>query len=347
MTVFEVEKKRQKIKELEKNIQNPDAWENKEELLKQSRELAKLKKEIEEIEEMEIKLALLKEEFNEELFNQLEKEIKKKEIETFLSGPYDKGDAILEIIAGAGGKDSEDWAAMLKRMYEKYCQRKGFKIEILDQNYGEEGPEGRIGVKSVTMEIKGKMAFGLLKGESGVHRLVRISPFSAQGLRHTSFALVSVLPKIPPADIKNLKVRDEDLKIEYFKASGPGGQYVNKRMTAVKITHLPTGIVASCQSERSLHQNKEKAMEILYSRLYQFFEEKRKEKLKKLKGKKVSIEWGNQIRSYVLHPYKLVKDLRTGIESSDVKKILDGEIDEFIEAEIKLLSQNAKIRESY
>ena len=170
MTDFEIEKKRQKVKDLETALQNPNIWQNREELLIQSRELARLKKEIEDIEDMEIKLALLKEEFDKELFNQLEEEIKKKEIEFFLSGPYDKGDAILEIIAGAGGKDSEDWAAMLKRMYERFCQRKGFRIEILDQNYGEEGPEGRIGVKSVTMEIKGKMAYGLLKGESGVHR---------------------------------------------------------------------------------------------------------------------------------------------------------------------------------
>jgi peptide chain release factor 2 len=336
LTVFEIEKKKKRIEELEKKIENPDFWKNKEESLKETQELASLKKEVNEFEELELEMEIAKEE-REEFLENLEKKIKEKELTTFLVGKYDTGDAILEILAGAGGKDSEDWATLLKRMYERYAQRKGFKVKILSQNLGEPGPEGRIGTKSVSMEIKGKYAFGLLKNEHGVHRLVRISPFSAQGLRHTSFALVSVLPKIQKVEDLEIKIKPEDLKIEFLKASGPGGQYVNKRMTAVRITHLPTKITVFSQSERSQAQNKKKALEILYGRLYQFLKEKQEKELEKIKGEKVSPSWGNQIRSYVLHPYKLVKDLRTKVETSEVEKVLDGELDEFIEAEIKLL----------
>jgi peptide chain release factor 2 len=279
----------------------------------------------------------LKENPNEKEIEAFERKLKKKELEIFLSGKYDRGDAILIIQAGAGGEDAQDWATMLLRMYQRYCQRKGFNFEILDVNYGEPGPEGRIGIKSAVLEIKGNFAFGFLKKESGVHRLVRISPFSAKGLRHTSFALVQVLPKIPKAEIN---IKPEDLKFEFFKASGPGGQYVNKRMTAVRVYHLPTKITVSCQTERSLAQNKEKALEILASRIYQHLEEKRKMEIEKIKGKKVSVEFGSQIRSYVLHPYKLVKDLRTKVETKNVEEVLDGDLDQFIEAEI---TKNDKI----
>lgn len=282
---------------------------------------------------MELEFEILKENLNEKEIENFEKKLKSKEIETFLLGKYDRGDAILIIQAGAGGEDAQDWAAILLRMYQRYCQRKGFNFEILDIDYGNPGPEGRIGIKSAILEIKGNFAFGLLKKEAGVHRLVRISPFSAKGLRHTSFALVQVLPKIEKSEIK---IKPEDIKFEFFKASGPGGQYVNKRMTAVRIRHLPTNIIVSCQTERSLAQNKEKALEILASKLYQHFEEKKKEELEKIKGKKVSVEFGNQIRSYVFHPYKLVKDIRTKIETTNVDEVLDGNLDDFIEAEIKL-----------
>ena len=267
----------------------------------------------------------------------LEKRIKKEEFKTFLSGKYDKSSAVLSIYAGAGGQDSQDWATMLKRMYERFCQNRGFETKILHQSFGEGGgPEGRIGTKSVTLEIQGSYAYGFLKKESGVHRLVRISPFSPQKLRHTSFALVEILPEIEKETEKEIKIKPEDLKIDFYRSSGPGGQHVNRRETAVRITHLPTGLVASCQSERVQGQNRERAMKMIYSKLYQLKTEKQQEKISQIKGKTVSASWGNQIRSYVLHPYKLVKDLRTNIETSNVESVLNGNLDEFVEAEIKI-----------
>ena len=295
-----------------------------------------MEKEIEDLREIS-KLAdeSLKKEIKEKIEN-LNSKIESLSKEIFLSGKYDRGDAILQILAGAGGKDSQDFATILLRMYKRYCQRKGFKTEILSQNFGEPGPEGRIGTKSAVMEIRGNFAYGLLKGESGVHRLVRISPFSAKGLCHTSFVLVEVLPKIPKIEKEKIKIKPEDLKIEFFRASGPGGQYVQKRETAVRITHLPTGIRVSCQTERSQIRNREKAMELLYSKLYQYLKKKEKEELMKIRGKKIPPSFGNQIRSYIFHPYKLIKDLRTGVETKDIEEVLDGNLDKFIEEEIKL-----------
>lgn len=313
-------------------MQRPDLWQNKEKAIKIAQELTKLKKELEEIEKLEKELSSLKEGREIEEF---EKNLKEKELVIFLSGKYDKGNAILSIASGAGGQDAQDWATMLLRMYERYCQRKGWKVTILEQSFGEAGgPEGRIGTKSVTLEIKGDYAYGFLKKESGVHRLVRISPFSPKALRHTSFALVEVLPEIRSEE-EEIKIRPEDLKIEFYRASGPGGQYVNKRETAVRITHLPTGIVASCQSERLQGMNREKALKILMAKLKQLKTEAIEKELKKIKGGMISASWGNQIRSYVLHPYKMVKDLRTGIETSNVEDVLDGNLDKFIEAEIR------------
>ncbi len=269
----------------------------------------------------------------EEKIDNLSKRIKRKELEAYFNDKYDKGNAIISIFSGAGGQDAEDWATMLLRMYNRYCERKEFKVVVIDESFGE-GNEDRKGIKSVMIEIRGKYAFGLLKRETGVHRLVRISPFSAQKLRHTSFALVEVLPEI--TDEKEIEIKEEDIRVDYYRASGPGGQYVNKRDSAVRITHLPTGIVVSCQSERLQGKNKEKAISVLMSKLYAFEKEKQEKELSKIKGDKISASWGNQIRSYVLHPYKLVKDLRTNIESTQPDKVLDGELDEFIEEEIKL-----------
>ncbi len=262
--------------------------------------------------------------------------MKQKELQIFLSGKYDKNNAILQIFSGAGGIDAQDWATMVLRMFERYSIRKGFRVKSLHQSFGEGvGPEGRIGTKSATLEIKGPYAYGFLKKESGVHRLVRQSPFSVKKLRHTSFILVEVLPEIGKKEEEEIKIKPVDLKIETFRASGPGGQYVNRRESAVRITHLPTGIAVSSQAERLQGLNKEQAMKVLYAKLYQLKKAEHRKELKKIKGATISVSWGNQIRSYVLHPYKLVKDLRTNIETSNVEEVLDGNLDQFIEAEIK------------
>lgn len=321
---------------MEKEIQKPDFWQEKERAIRVSQELAGFNEDIKEMEDLELGLEELKEGFSEEKIRDLEKKIKEKELKVFLSGKYDRGNAILSVFSGAGGQDAQDWATLLFRMYERCCQRKGFSAKVLHQAFGEGGgPEGRIGTKSATLEIRGAYAYGFLKKETGVHRLVRISPFSAQKLRHTSFALVEVLPEIKESE-SEIEIRSEDLKIDYYRASGPGGQYVNKRETSVRLTHLPTGVVVSCQSERLQGENRKLALEMLAAKLYQLQEESKKEELKKIKGDKISASWGNQIRSYVLHPYKMVKDLRTGLETSNTEGVLDGNLDEFIEAEIKI-----------
>ena len=247
-------------------------------------------------------------------------------------GKYDKGDAVVTIFAGAGGDDAEDWAAMLLAMYQKYAERQKLEFYLIHDNQNDHG-----GYRNVTFELQGSNAYGKLKNESGVHRLVRLSPFNAKSLRHTSFALVEVIPRF--AKTKEIEIPDEELKVEFMRASGPGGQNVNKRETAVRIVHLPTNLSAHAESERSQAQNRDKAMAILSAKLYKKMEDDR---LKKEKGMYVSktteIEWGNQIRSYVLHPYKLVKDHRTEFETSNVEAVLDGEIDGFLEAEKNLFS---------
>lgn len=345
-TVFDIKRKEKRIEEIEKQIQRQDFWRKQEQAIKISQELADLKKEIRDFIELKKELNDLeglsrekedqKEKQIEEKLQILESRVKNKEFQVWFSFERDKDNAILSIYAGAGGIDAQDWATMLLRMYERYCHFKGLKTAILDQSFGEAGgPEGRIGTKTAILEIKGKYAFGFLKKETGVHRLVRISPFSSRSLRHTSFALVEVLPEISEIKQAEINIKPEDLKIDYYRASGPGGQYVNKRETAVRITHLPSGVKVSCQKERLQGLNKNKAMKVLISRLFQKEKEKAEKEIKQFKGKNVSVGWGNQTRSYVLHPYKLVKDLRTGIEKSDVEKVLDGNLDEFIEAEIR------------
>ena len=294
-----------------------------------------LKKDIAFWEELDKKISDLEElvkisESDSELtgqINQQSKDIERKlaevRVRTLLSGKYDASDALFAIHAGAGGTDAQDWVEMLLRMYLRYAELKKFKVEVLSKSQGTEA-----GLKSVMLHISGEHAYGFLKNEAGVHRLVRISPFNTGKTRETSFALVEVLPVIPEAEVK---LDPKDIKIDTSTASGHGGQSVNTTYSAVRVTHLPTGITVSIQNERSQHQNKEKALEILRSRLAKLEEEKREKERKELRGEFHSPEWGNQIRSYVLHPYKLVKDHRTDFETSDVDSVLNGEIDEFIE----------------
>ena len=268
----------------------------------------------------------------------LSEKVKKAELQVFLSGKYDKGNAVLTITAGAGGQDAQDWATLMFRMYERYCANKNWKVKVLHESFGDPGPEGRIGIKQITFGVQGMYAYGFLKKEIGVHRLVRISPFSAKSLRHTSFAALEVLPEIHLQEEKDIDIKPDEIAAELFRSSGPGGQNVNKRETAVRLIHIPTGIVASCQSERSQAQNREKALEILTAKLYLQRVVAAAKELARLKGNKSSIEWGSQIRSYVLAPYQLVKDHRTNVETSNTQAVLAGTIDEFIEAALRLRS---------
>jgi len=317
------------LKKLEEKTLQPDFWSNPESAAKIQQEISVLKEDIEAIEKIEIELDVAED------LQKTEKEIEKQEFKIFLSGKYDKNNAILEIYSGVGGQDSQDWATMLLRMYEKYCATKNWKTNILHQSFGEAGgPDGRIGTKSVTIEIKGIYVYGFLKKETGVHRLVRQSPFNAKSLRQTSFALVNVLPEIDK-DF-DFEIKLDDLRVDTFKSSGPGGQYVNKTESAIRITHIPTGIVVSSQSERMQQKNRENAMKILYGKIYQLKEDQHAKELKDIKGEAISASWGNQIRSYVLHPYKMVKDLRTQYETSDTESVLNGNLEKFIEAELKL-----------
>jgi len=332
---------KKRIAELGREIERPDFWNNQEEAKKVSQELSDANETVDSIEELKRSaddvsdlISVLSEEELAVEIEKIESKLKGKENEIYFNGKYDKGNAILSVYSGAGGQDAQDWTAMILRMYERYCERKKFKVEVLDESFGEGGgSEGKEGIKSATLSISGKYVYGLLKKETGVHRLVRISPFSAQKLRHTSFALVEVLPEIEESEVE---IKVDDLRVDYYKASGPGGQYVNKRESAVRITHIPSGIVVTCQSERLQGKNKEQAMKMLVSKLYQYNLEKQEKTMSDIKGEKVSASWGNQIRSYVLHPYKMVKDLRTEVESTQPDKVLDGELDEFLEAEIKI-----------
>lgn len=298
-----------------------DFWEN----------LGREIKDIEELYELSREDKDLQKEIEKKLVN-LEKEFKDAEIKVLFSGKYDNRNAILSIYSGAGGTEAQDWANMLLRMYSRYAENHKFKSRLIDVGYGQE-----TGIKNAVLEIDGQYAYAYLKGENGVHRLVRLSPFNADNLRHTSFALVEVLPEISEDIGKEVEIKSEDLKIDTFRSSGPGGQNVNMRSTAVRITHLPTNIVVACQSERSQAQNKERAMKVLYTRVYQKRIRQLAEEKSEIRGELPSAEWGSQIRSYVLHPYKMVKDHRTEYESSDPEAVLDGKLDEFIESEIKLL----------
>ena len=287
---------------------------------------------IEEISKLADKDEKIKSEISEKI-EKLKEEIKEQEIYFYLRGKYDKENAFLTIKSGTGGQDAEDWVSILTRMFKRFFERKGLKYKVLDETFTEAQVEDRVGRKNIIFEIRGNFAYGILKGESGVHRLVRISPFSAKKLRHTSFASVEIIPDL--GNVKNITINPDELRIDTFRASGPGGQYVNKRESAVRITHIPTGAVVSCQSERSQGANKERAMEILKAKILQIEESKKEKELAKMKGK-TAATWGQQIRSYVFHPYQLVKDHRTKVENRQLESVLDGNLDKFIESEIKL-----------
>jgi peptide chain release factor 2 len=314
----------EKIKAIEKESAEPDFWQDHQRASQKMKQMADWQKEIEEIEELEKFLAEGKE-------KEAENKLKKVEIKAFFSGPYDRSNIIFSIHAGQGGTEAMDWTEMLKRMYLKYFDQKGWRYQIIDEVMGEEA-----GVKSVAMKVSDSFVYGYLKHEAGTHRLVRQSPFNADHLRQTSFALVEVLPQI--GETTEIEIKEDDLDWQFFRSSTQGGQNVQKVSTAVRLKHKPTGITVTSQVERYQEQNRKMALDLLRSKLWAREQERVEKEKKRLKKGRTKAAWGTQIRSYVLHPYKMVKDLRTDYETSDVDSILDGNLDGFIEAEVRELS---------
>ena len=330
-------------------MEEPNFWYNLEEAQKQTIELGNLKDYLEKYkkletdkEDIETMIEMGEEEDDEsvvpeirEMLDEFIETLDNMRIKTLLSGEYDSNNAILRLNAGAGGTEAMDWCSMLYRMYCRWAERKGFRIEELDYLEGDEA-----GIKSVTFQVDGENAYGLLKSEKGVHRLVRISPFNANGKRQTSFVSCDVMPDIEQ-DI-DIEVKDEDIRVDTYRSSGAGGQHINKTSSAIRITHLPTGIVVTCQNERSQHMNKDKAMQMLKAKLYLLEQEKQEEKLSGIRGEVTDIAWGHQIRSYVLQPYTMVKDLRTNYERPQADAVLDGDLDPFINAYLKWMALKKK-----
>ena len=334
---------RNKAAELDKITSDPEFWNNQENSGKVLKEVKRIKEKITKYEALENKLEdtitlaeLAIEENDESLVGEVEADVKaieeeeeKQRIEILLSGEYDQNNAIVSFHPGAGGTEAQDWAQMLYRMYTRWGERHGYNVKLIDWLDGEEA-----GLKSATILIEGENAYGYLKGENGVHRLVRVSPFDASGRRHTSFASVEVMPEFD--DDNSIEIKDEDLEITAHRSSGAGGQHINKTDSAIRITHIPTGIVVGCQTERSQLQNKETAMKMLKSKLMEIKQREKLEKIEDIKGVKTNIEWGAQIRSYVFMPYTLAKDTRTGYEDGNIQAVMDGEIDGFINAYLKM-----------
>jgi len=337
--IFDIAGKEKRFAELEKIMLKPDFWDDPESGRPTVKERAQLSEIIEvwkgfstDLEESELLLQMAVEEDDEETLREvaqrarsLQKRLRDLELRQMLSEENDEENAIVSINAGAGGTEAQDWAEMLLRMILRWCERKNFKVEMVDLLEGEEA-----GIKSTTFTVSGPYAYGLLKSESGIHRLVRISPFDASGRRHTSFAAVFVYPEID--DNIEVEVKTSDLRIDTYRASGAGGQHVNKTSSAVRITHLPTGIVVQCQNEKSQHRNREIAMKVLKSRLHEREKRAQQDKLQEIHDNLEDIAWGNQIRSYVMQPYRLVKDHRTGVEKGNVDGVMDGDLDDFVEA---------------
>ena len=326
-------------------MEAPGFWDNPDYSNKKMKELKNLKDTVEQIdhlstqyEDIETLIEMGNEEEDESMAEEIRaeldsftSELETLRISTLLTGEYDKNDAILKLNAGAGGTESCDWCSMLYRMYTRWAERKGFSVEVLDYLDGDEA-----GIKSVTFQVNGENAYGYLKSEKGVHRLVRISPFNAQGKRQTSFVSLDVMPDIE--EDLDVEINEEDLRIDTYRSSGAGGQHINKTSSAIRITHLPTGIVVQCQNERSQFQNKDKAMQMLKAKLYMLKQEENAQKLSGIRGEVKEIGWGNQIRSYVFQPYTMVKDHRTNHETGNVDAVMDGALDPFINAYLKWIS---------
>ena len=347
MIHFDIANLELELKELESKTNSPNFWQSPEKNTAILTKIKAIQNKLEKYNRIDSELAnienlndLLILEYDKELADELitntitlENEIDKLEIQTLLSGKYDKNNAILTLHPGAGGTESQDWAEMLYRMYSKWSSSNGYTVKELDYLEGDEA-----GIKSVTFSVSGENAYGYLKGEMGVHRLVRISPFDSGGRRHTSFASLEVLPEITEDII--LEINPEDLRIDTYRASGAGGQHINKTDSAVRITHIPTNIVVACQSERSQTQNKETAMKMLKSKLLELKEKEQKDKIEDLKGVQKDIAWGSQIRSYVFCPYTLVKDHRTNFEVGNVEGVMDGDLNDFMESYLKYIAKN-------
>lgn len=330
---------KKRIIELEEESVKPNLWDDQDHARAVMQELGDSQKEVKEVSDFESELAILLEVSGEDLesfikeIDELEKRLSKLEVKAYLSGEFDRKPAILSIHAGQGGTEAMDWSSMLFRMYTRFAERREWRVEILETTYGEEA-----GIKSVTMKVIGQYAYGYLKGESGTHRLVRQSPFNADNLRQTSFALVDVMPELEDVDLPDIQIRDEDLEIQFYRSGGHGGQNVNKVSTAVRLRHIPTNLVVTAQTERFQEQNRKIAMNLLRTKIFLLEQEKAREAKKEIRGEYRPASWGTQIRSYVLHPYKMIKDLRTQVETGNTDAVLDGDLEEFVEAELKLFA---------